>query len=135
MARIPSTRRIISEDFAEEYAGLVSKLGYVLNAHMDDVTFAINGGLDFENSVSNITSATITLGADNKPVSTSQIRTDLSSASGLQVINAVNLTNNQIYPTSQPFISFTNNGNGLVTIDNITGLPQGYKFQLTIIAY
>lgn len=53
---------------------------------------------------------------------------------GLSIIRAVNQTNGLIYPISHPFMSYSQNST-LVNITNVTGLPVGNNFQLTVIAW
>lgn len=52
---------------------------------------------------------------------------------GIFVINAVNLTKTTVYPTGNPFLSYTQNGN-IINITNVAGLPSGNNFQLTVLA-
>jgi hypothetical protein len=50
------------------------------------------------------------------------------------VLSAINETNTSVYPTSTPFISFSQVGK-TVTINNIKGLQSGYKYTLTLVAF
>ena len=49
MATPPNIRRIRTEDFDDEYKGLVSKLSYAINEFQDQTIFNLNKGIDFKN--------------------------------------------------------------------------------------
>lgn len=57
-----------------------------------------------------------------------------TSITGITVLKATDLTNNNVYPTGAPFISYSQSSN-IVTINNITGLVAGDNWQLVIVAW
>lgn len=134
MAKISNYRRISSSDYTGEAAQTVDQLSQSLNPFMREVTDAINGGLDFDNLSQNIIEFEITVDDSGNP-QTKQVNFGKINAIGTEVINARNVTNPSIYPTSKPFISFTRTGSNVVTVNNISGLPANQKFLLTVIVY
>lgn len=135
MGRLSNVRRIIAEDFPDEYQAIISRLGGVLNYFMEEVVELSNGNVDFQNLDQQLIQFEVQVDSDGKPTLNDKILTNKINPNGIQVIKALNLTNNSIYPTGQPFISFTPSGNGFITINNISGLPADNKFFLTIIVY
>lgn len=135
MAKISPNRRISAEDYEGENQQLIESLAYNLNPFMQEVTDAINGNLDFENLAANRLQAVISVDAKGKPLSGDQVNTGVTNPSGFQVISAVNQTNPAVYPSGQPFISFSPQGNGIVKINNISNLPANNRFLLTIVVY
>ena len=135
MARLSNVRRIVAEDFPEESQEVVSRMGGILNYFMEEVVELSNGNVDFENLEQQLLTFEAQVDSDGTPVINDKILTDKINPNGLQVVKAQNLTNNSIYPTGQPFISFTPSGDGFLKIDNIAGLPADNKFFLTVVVY
>jgi hypothetical protein len=134
--KIQGFKRIIIEDFDEKDRGLVSKLAFAINVFAEDITAALNKNLTIEDNL-NIIKKDITVTVNNQgvPITPVIISTGLRKAcAGIQVIKAINQTSPTTYPTSCPFISFTDNG-GLVTVSKITGLQADNKYSLRLILY
>jgi len=135
MAKLDAVQRIRPEDFQEDYAQLVEQLGGILNQFMQQVVDLSDNEVDFDNLDQNLIQFDITVDAAGNTIGTSQINVGKDAPNGMSVIYTQNLTNSQVYPTSQPFISYVRQGNGLVTVNNIAGLPANNKFKLTAIVY
>jgi len=135
MARLSNVRRIIAEDFPEESRETISRLGGILNYFMEEVVELSNGNVDFENLNQEIRTIEVEVDGDGVPKLNNKVLVNKTNPQGLQVIRAINLTNNAIFATAQPFINFTPQGNGVLTINNITGLPADNKFFLAFIVY
>lgn len=131
---LQSYKRIYKQDFQQEDQNLVEKLSYSINSGFDIVYEALNKRLTFDDNFnSNIVTFNVTVNATGVPTLNGVFRTSVSgSITGLVVIKAVNQTNNKIYPTSSPFISFTQNSSN-VTINNITGLQAANSYQITVL--
>jgi hypothetical protein len=71
------------------------------------------------------------MGENGNPVSTAKFSAE-RGVQGTNIIRVDNLTNTVNYPTTAPFLSFTTNGSGLYTINNITGLEAGNRYRLVI---
>lgn len=134
MAKINSYRRLSLGSFSGENAQLVQTLSDVLNPFMREVTDVINGNIDFENLSQNIITIEVTVDVNGKPVS-NQINTGVLNPKGFQVIRAINNTNPAVTVTGQPFIVFSPQGNGVVSVSKITNLQPNNKYLLTIVVY
>lgn len=135
MARPPDVRRIQKEDFEEKMQETIDKLALSLNNFMDQTKSALDGNLDFNNFNQQIVTVAVTVDANGKPLITTKFKSTLSTkVIGTQCISAVNTTNPTVYPTSSPFISYTQNAD-LVTILNVSGLQANNKYTLTLISY
>lgn len=131
--RLPSFRRIFEQDYEKQYQDLVRQLSVSINYGFEPLYEILNGKLSFtENTASLITTVNVEVNANGKPKSKTTIRKTTSDRfSGFMIIKAENLSNSSIYPTSAPFISYTETSDS-ITINNVTGLPADNLFQLTV---
>lgn len=138
--KIPSYKRINIEDFSDEEQQLVQKLASTLNISIDTLYSGLNNRLNFkDNFDSTQKTFNIQVDTNGNPISPTgfklnTINNTIPRAVGSLVINALNTTNSDVYPTGGIFISFTQNQD-VITINNITGLPSGYVFQITVIIF
>jgi len=127
-------KRIIVEDLPKESQELGSKLAYVLNPTLEQLEQAFSKNIGIDNLNQQIKVIEVTVSSVGRPTNTTQFKSELKSqAKGLVCIRAENLTNGNLYPTATPFISFSEN-EGLITLNNITGLQASNKYNLTILA-
>lgn len=129
-------KRIVTEDYDSKDQELISKLAYSLNQPLQDITTALTNNLNIDDNFQLIKKdLTVQVDATGTPTTTLQFKTGLSvSCAGIQVIKATNQTNSTTYVTGQPFITFTENS-GLLTVNNIAGLPANNVFQLRLVLY
>lgn len=133
--KLNNVRQIRAEDFPDELQQPMSQLGSILNPFMQEVVELADKRIDFENRVENIKTVDITVDSSGKPTLNAKINVEKNTIRGTQVISAINLSNSGIYPTQQPFISYSILGGGLLQVNNITGLQANNKYRLTIIFY
>ncbi len=129
-------------DYPQQYSDLMQKLAQNLNNNLETLYNALNNQLTFSDNLSSgIQTITVTVDATGTPTSgaTFQIGTtttnnnvNTTKLSGLIVINAINQASSNTYPTTQPFISFTQSGN-TINIQNISGLQASQSYQLNVI--
>lgn len=133
MGKIQTPTRIRIEDFSEENRELIQKIAFIYNSFSDGVYQTLSGGVDFENLNRQVLDITINIDASGKVVNNPQIKSTLKTVKviGINVLNAINQVNSNIYPISSPFVSFTINNN-IVTILNVTGLQPGSQYSLTL---
>lgn len=129
--KIEIPRQIRTEDFSEDQRDLVAKLSRNLTPFMDSVFRVLDGGVDYENLNRQFVDINVIVDAAGV-VTVPQIKSKLRGrVRGINVLNAINLINPSIYPTSAPFISFTTNAD-IVTILNVTSLQPGSQYRLSI---
>jgi len=138
MAKLSSYRRIITNDFEEEEQPLVEQLSVSLNQAFNQVYYALNGRISLVDNIQ-CTVAALNIIVDSTGKPTSQTSFKLTGGAdysiiGCQVIRAENQTNPAIYPTGQPFISFTQNS-GSLYINNITSLQANQRYSILVVAY
>lgn len=131
MSLVDNVRRIIVEDYEEEQRQLIDRLAGTLNPFMEQMVSTINGNLDFTNINRQLSGFEVTVDATGTPVAITKF-SGKRGARGINVINVENLTNINIFPNSQPFVSYTAQANGIYQVRKITGLPIGNKFKVTI---
>lgn len=133
--RIDNVNQIRSEDYPEEYEDLLDQLGETINPFMQQVQELSDGRVDFPNRVEVLRTIEITVDSNGNPVLNNRINAEKTGVRGISVIRAINLTNNTVFPTSHPFVSFTPVGGDIIQINNITGLPANQRFRLTLVIY
>lgn len=134
--KIPQYRRIYTNDFEADDQKLVEKMSLSINNGFDILYDLVNNKMTLKDNF-NATVKDVTVTLNNLGIPTENNSFSLDSSSriiGVQVLKAVNLTNSDTFPTQAPFISFTQTERG-VTINNVTGLQSGDKWQLTVVAY
>ena len=131
MSRISNVRRILRVDYEEDQRDLIDKLGEILNRFMDEVVGTVNGNIDFDNLNQEVRTFSMTVDEQGVPVGNDKFRIDLGRASGFIVLSARNKDFSSVYPTSQPFISFTFSGQ-IIRVLNISGLQAGNEYDLTV---
>ncbi len=130
--KINNLKRLIKEDFPEEYQELVDKLGFALNPMLEQVSNAFNKNINFDNLSREVLTVTLENATGGSLKAVTQIKTSLSGRIiGLNIIRAENLTNSVVYPTNAPFVSWSINGN-IMTIQKVTGIQDNNKYRLTL---
>lgn len=134
MAKINNYRRISTSEYSGENAQMIQTLANSLNPFMREVTDAINGNLDFDNLNQNVIEFEVTVDATGIPQNR-QVNIGRSAIQGLSVISARSVNNPSVFPTGQPFISFTPTGSNIITVNNISSLPANERFLIKAIVY
>lgn len=134
--KLPSFRRLFKGDYDEKDQQLVEKLSVSLNNGIDVLYNTLNKNASLKDNIfCTVKDISIQVGSTGTPTLTTGFKLDFTSKlSGIQVIRAINSTNSNVYPTGQPFISYTQNADSVV-INNITGLSSGYTWALKVVAY
>ena len=136
MPKLTSYKRINTSDFDEENQKLIEKLAAPINYSFNELYFALNGRLDIRsNFASGFKEFDVIVDSTGRPINTTIIGLNAGGqVLGVSVISAVNQSNTAVYPTGQPFISYTQVENG-VLINNITGLQADNRYTLRVIAW
>lgn len=132
--KINNTTPLNAGDFKQEDRDSAERIGNIVNPFMQQVVELADGRIDFENRVENLIVVEFTVDANGTPLLNNKMNTGKSSIRGFQVISAFS-TSTTTTATSQPFISYTPLGNGLVQVNKISGLPANVKFRLNVIVY
>ena len=123
-------RQIISEDYKTEDRDTISRLGGVLNYFMRQIIEILSGNVDLDNMTWELLEVDVTVDADGTPNQVTRFNSSIINPRGIFVVNATNISS---YPTSQPFISFTPQGGGIITVNNVSGLQADTKYKLKFI--
>ena len=137
MPKLRSYRRVITSDFPEEDKSVVAGLGGAMNDAFSDLYFVLNGRVDLASNVAcTLKDIEIIVDAAGKPINRTvfTVQNATLPVIGITVILALNLNNPSIYPTTQPFISFTQVEGG-VLINNITGLQANQRYLVRLVAW
>lgn len=135
---IGNWRRLFYTDFPADQQSLIQKLSIPLNSSMESLYNAMNNNVSLNDNIAcTVKTITVTVDGTGKPVAngTSSFVVGVTTAiTGISVLKATDNTNNNTYPTSAPFISYSQSST-TVTINNITGLVAGDNWQLVIVAW
>jgi len=136
MTKLASYKRIITSDFEDDDKKLIEQLAFPINDGFNALYFAVDGRLGIkDNLFCTVKDIDIVVDATGVPTSTTSFNLDKQGqVIGCQVIYAANQVNSAVYPTGQPFISFTQNNNSVI-INNITGLQANQRYKVRIVAY
>ena len=140
--KLPSQKRINESDFSADDRQLVKKLAGVLNTDIENVYLALSKRISLKDNIDcTLKVIEVVVNASGTPISGSSFQLDRSGGTqifnrviGIDVKRVINLDNSNNYPSSCPFISYTQN-EGIINIDNITGLTAGVRYQLTLVAW
>jgi hypothetical protein len=133
---IPSFKRILNTDYAQQFQQLIATLGFTLNNAIENINDALDNNISLaDNILCTVKTFSLQVDSTGKPTtSTTFPLTFTGQCQGLSVINVTNTTNSSTYPTGGVTISFAQTQNG-IQINNITGLPTNNTFSLTVIAW
>jgi hypothetical protein len=129
--KLKSTR-IKTNDFAPDQKELAESLGGTLNPFIDDLLVLLNKNITVEDNLPfEYRTLDVIVDGSGVPTINGSLKTTLRNFKGFVCINAINLDGTGTSPTATPFL-VTETSNGTVNIRNITSLPAGVKFRLTL---
>lgn len=133
--KLPSFRRIFSNDFDGQYKQLLDKLSGTINSGIEVLYEALNNKLTFtDNFACTVAEFTVTVDANGSPTGTASFRlSNTLKIEGLFVISASDTANTSLYPPGAVFVSGTPSGTSYI-INNIRGLTPGREYRIKVIA-
>lgn len=136
MPKLASYKRIVTNDFEKEDRKFVEKIAGPINDAFNELYFATNGRLSLtENLYCSVKILDVTVDSNGIPVNQTVFTVDKPTpVIGIQVIQAVNQENSGIYPTGQPFVSFSPITTGIL-INHVSGLQANQRYTLRLIAW
>lgn len=135
--KLQDFRRLFKTDFKQEFQDLVDQLSVSINTGFEAVYDIINNKkLSIsDNILCTVKTINVNVSTSGVPNGTTSFALDIPGRiKGISVINAVNLNNTGIFPTSAVFVNFSQNGTTVI-INNINGLQANTNYQLTVIAW
>jgi hypothetical protein len=135
MSKLATYKRIITSDFEDDDKKLIEQLAFPINDGFNALYFAVDGRLSLrDNLFCTVKDVEITVNANGIPTTTTSFGLDKSGQIlGCRVIYAANQVNSAVYPTGQPFISFSQNGTSII-INHISGLQANQRYIIRIVA-
>jgi hypothetical protein len=134
--KLPSYKRIITQDYKNEYQELIEQLGGNINDSFNLLYSALNNRLTIADNVSStVKDVEIIVDSTGKPLNDASFKLTISNIAviGCFCIRATNLTNPSTYPSGTPWVSFIQNENS-IKILNVTNLQPNNRYILKIIA-
>lgn len=135
MAKLSGYRRIVKNDYADEYKPLIDQLSVSVNNGFDTLFNAINGKLNFyDNIASTIVEFKVAVGSGGFPLQKTQFKlsNNQTNVEGILVLRVTGSSDTSLLPTSGVGVSYTASS-GIVTIDNIQGLQENKTYLLKLL--
>lgn len=134
--RLPSFKRIWATDFPKEFQKSADILGSLLNYGIEILYTTLSNNITLQDNIKcTVKDIIVTVDVNGTPVQTTQLRLNQTGKlEGLTVLNAVNSTDNTIFPSSCPFLSWSQNDT-VVTITNIKGLQANNIYTLHVVGF
>lgn len=134
--KLPSFKRIVTEDFSKENKSLIVQLGLLLNNGISVLYDAFNRNITLRDNIkSSVKDVVVIVDATGKPKQTTAFTLDVQGKIDAVMVGlAVNQTNSSVYPISGPFITGVQ-GPTFFTIQNVTGLTPNDSWLLRIITF
>jgi hypothetical protein len=136
MAKLSSYRRIIKNDYSDEYKGLVDQLSVSINNGFDTLFNAVNGKLNFyDNIASTIVEIKVTVNSSGNPIQKTQFKlnNNQTNIEGILVLRVLGYNDPNLYAMSGLSLSYTSES-GVVTINNIQGLQANKIYLIKLLA-
>jgi hypothetical protein len=129
-------KRFLKTDFPSESQALIEKLSYSVNNGIEAVYGALNKNITLkDNILCTVKDISIEVDALGTPKANSTFTTGLTvQIIGLQILKVDNNTNSLGYPTTAPWISWTQVNNG-IRIDHISGLVANNSHTIRLVVY
>jgi hypothetical protein len=134
---LPGFRRLYKTDFQKEYQDFADALAGTVNINFELLYEALKKKVTLaDNLASTVKDVDVTVDASGTPISTVAVTPDTAlPIIGCSVINATNLVNSSVYPTSQPFVTWSINSQGKFQLNNISGLQANQKYRLKLVIW
>lgn len=135
MAKIPRKVQLDPTTVSDDSSEAVEAVALALNPFIEDVVSALTGALDFNNINFHLVNSVVTVDVNGTVTSGGEAKNPYQQGrriNGLICIKAATVSGSAIYPTSTPFLTYVSTGEKL-SITNVTGLPAGVQFLLTIL--
>lgn len=137
--KLPSFRRLFTQDFPAQYSELIEKLSTTLNNGIETLYNLGNKNITLSENVScTVKDVIVSVSSSGIPLTTTSFILDeqvkTRQVTGLTVLRVENLSNVTNLPTHQPYVDWTQT-NGSVIINRINGLPPTDNFRVRLVAY
>ena len=134
--KIPNFKRINKGDFPKDYEQLVELLAGIVNTAFDAIYSVFNKNITLADNINcQVKEVDVAVDANGDPLAITGFTHNLKAKpEGITVIQAINLTNPNIYPTAGVNISYSIN-NSRIEFDNVAGLPANNTFRLKVVLF
>lgn len=134
--RLPTSRRITSENAPPESQQMVESIASVLNPFMENVVKAINGNLDLDNIAFKLVRVEVIVDSKGLLKTPPDVNTGLlRPINGLICVNVINGLSSNIPPDIEttPTVLFNSIGNGNIKMTKVLNLKENTKYILILL--
>lgn len=133
--RLPSAKRITSENMSAEVQPAIDMIGGILNVFMSDVVNVINGNLDIENTIFRIVEVEVIVDSEGNLKTSPDINIGVARIPrGCLCINVRVPSKNNVIPniTAMPDVLFNTLELGKIRLTKVLNLKENEKYLLTL---
>lgn len=131
MAKVTNLKRIVAEDFDDEYQDLIKQLSFSLNPLLEQITAAFNKNIDFDNLNQEISVFETRVDSDGIPLVKVEVKSSLKTRiKGMKIIQVNNLDDSDLLAEA-PFVSFELVNNGF-RVTQVVGLLPNKNYRVTV---
>lgn len=133
--KLPGFKRLYTQDFSQEFKGLIEKMSFFFNNGVEVLYNALNNNITLsENIAGKLAEFDVKLSSGVPTVSTSFAIDNTRRVIGLEVLKVDNNTSSNVFPSGGVFITWDQNNN-TVLIKHITGLNNTDSYTIRVYAY
>lgn len=135
--KIPGFKRLDKQNFSPEYRDLIDKLSFTVNNDIEVLYNVLNRNSSLKDNIHcTVKDVEVIVDSNGIPKNTASFQLDIANMRimGCSVLRAINEDNSSIFPTSAPFVSFSQSSN-IINLNHITGLQADQTYTLTIVAW
>lgn len=129
MAKPPELREIIPSQFKEEEQELIGKISEPYNDLVKQTISALNKNLNFSDNIDSQIAVHQHIGGSTSTFNYSR----RNPPKGLWIVDIKNLTTPTQILSAAPFAQWGINSNNKITLNNVTGLTSGDKYEITFL--
>lgn len=128
--KIQAPKRLLTSDFKDDDKEVASKIGGLINTFLEEVYNLTSKNITIGDNLDQVVKIiTVSVNAAGVPTTNISFQNPLKNrVQGFQVLRAIGNS----YPTSQPFISYSEKNN-VIYVEHISGIPANTEFQLVIL--
>lgn len=135
--KLQSFKRIFKTDYKAEFQDLVDGLAASLNYTIESIITAFNNNISLRDNIScSVKEILVTTNGSGIIQASQEVSINQNKVvDGVICMYAKNKNNSNTYPSSGVFISYTQNTNNTITINNVSGLGINQSFLLRLVIF
>ena len=133
---IPSFKRILNTDYAQQFQQLINTLGFSINNAITNINAALDNEISLQDNIlCTVKTFNVQVNSTGTPTTSTTFPLSFTGQClGISLINVLNSTTSGAFPTGGVTVSWTQTQTG-IQLNNITGLAPNNTYSITLIAW